>query len=239
MTIQPDDTYGDLLAAYALDAVDTDERRLVETRLAGNAALRRELTEYHELLAVLAEAVESSPSTPSPTVWDGIERSISGTRTAAEAPEFTSSREAKRRRFTIRALGLVAAGSLAAAALFGVQLATLDRPDLAAAAQELRVDPESSLLRLTASGGLAVEIVLGADGTGYVFTDDLPSIAADRTYQLWAINDNGVISAGIFDRNGVAAFHVDGPVAGLAITEEIAGGVVTSANDPVAVWLDA
>jgi anti-sigma-K factor RskA len=239
MTLQPHDSYEDLLAAYALDAVDDDERTLVDRRLAGDGAMRRELAGYHELLAVLAEAVESSPSTPSPSVWDGIERSISGTRSVPAAPEFTPSSEIKRRRFTMRFLGLVAAGSLVAATVFGVQLATLEEPGLAAAAEELRVDPTSSVLRLTASGGLAVEVVLGSDGTGYVFTDELPQITTDRTYQLWAINTNGVISAGIFDRNGVAAFHVDGPVAGLAITEEIAGGVVTSENDPVAVWLEA
>ena len=88
---------------------------------------------------------------------------------------------------------------------------------------------------------MVITIAFGSLGwvLGYVFTDTLPDLAADRSYQLWAINDNGVISAGIFGTGGVAPFVVDGDLAGLAITEEVSGGVVVSENDPVAVWLDA
>ena len=136
-------------------------------------------------------------------------------------------------------MGAVAATALVAAAFFGIQIADDGTATLAAAAEELRQQPGSEVVLLTDSGGLGVEVVLGADGVGYVYTDTLPILAADRAYQLWAINGNGVISAGIFGTDGVAPFVVDGDLAGLAITEEIAGGVVTSENDPVAVWLDA
>ena len=229
----------DLLAAYAVDAVDADERAIVDNLLTSDAEMRAELAEHHELLAILAQAVEVSPSTPSPAVWQGISARISGTAETQEAPEFTPVREAKRRRFTTRFLGIVAAGALAAAAVFGVQVANFDDGDLVAAADALRAESGTRVISLTDSGGLAVDIVLGADGVGYIYADSLPDLAADRTYQLWAINDNGVISAGIFGTDGVAPFHIDGEVAGLAITEEVAGGVVASANDPVAVWLDA
>jgi len=229
----------DLLASYALDAVDAHERITIEALLDADPGLRRELGAYHELMAVLADAVEIAPSTPSPAVWDGIRQSIAGDRAAHEQPVFTPVRLARRQRITTRLLGAVAATALAAAAFLAIQLASTEDAGIVAAANELRSDPTARVVALTASGGLSVDVVLGADGVGYVYTDRLPALDAGRTYQLWVINDNGVISAGIFGSDGVAPFHLDGAVAGLAITEEIAGGVVASENDPVAVWLDA
>lgn len=238
MTATQDD-YRELLAAYAMDAVDERERAAIRRALDTDPELRTELAGYHETLAVLATAVESAPSTPSLAVWNGIERSISGSRTASEAPTFTPVREVKRRRFTTRILGVVAASSLVAAAFFGVRLASLDEPDLLATANELQAQASTRTVTLTDSGGLAVELVLGTDGVGYVYADQLPELADGRSYQLWAISDNGVISAGIFGTAGIAPFHTDGPVTGFAITEEISGGVEASQNDPIAVWLDA
>ncbi len=66
----------------------------------------------------------------------------------------------------------------------------------------------------------------------------MPQLAEDRTYQLWAIVDDRVISAGVMGSDpGVSPFQVVGSLAGLALTEEIAGGVVTSQEQPVALWL--
>ncbi|MDJ0960781.1 MAG: anti-sigma factor [Acidimicrobiia bacterium] len=229
----------DLMAAYAMDAVDERERAALWNAIDQDAALRSELAAYHETLAVLAAAVEDAPSTPSPAVWNGIQQAIAGDEAAAEAPSFTPVREVKRRRFTTRILGAVAGTAMVAAAFFGIQLASVDAPDLASAATELAAQSSSRTVSLTDSGGLAVDVVLGADGVGYVYADQLPALNDGRTYQLWAINDNGVISAGIFGTDGIAPFHTDGAVTGFAITEEVAGGVEASQNDPVAVWLDA
>jgi len=237
MTYTKDD-YQDLLAAYALDAVDNHERDAIRRALESDRDMQAELMGYREALAVLATAVEVAPSTPSPAVWDGIQHQISGARTAAEAPTFTPAREFKRRRFTTRILGAVAATALVTATFFGIQLASVEAPDLVAAANELKTLDSTRTVALTNSGGLAVDVVLGSDGVGYIYADQLPEIADDRSYQLWAISDNGVISAGIFDSSGIAPFHTDGIVTGFAITEEIAGGVEASQNDPVAVWLE-
>ena len=238
MSVPPDET-NDLIGAYALDALGPDERTMVDNALAANPLLRSELASYHEVLAVLAQSVEMAPSTPSPGVWDGINCAIAGDRLNEETPEFTPARAVRRRRLTTRLLGVVAAGSLVVAAVLGIQLASVADPSLAAAADQLRSDPTATLVTLTDATGLSVDVVLGPDGVGYVYTDALPEIADGRTYQLWAINDTGVISAGIFRKDGIAPFHVDGAIAGLAITEEIAGGVVASENDPVALWLGA
>ena len=67
----------------------------------------------------------------------------------------------------------------------------------------------------------------------------LPTLPENRTYQLWAIVGERVISVGVMgNRPEITAFRVEGQLAGLAISEEILGGVVVSEQDPVGVWLD-
>ncbi len=94
--------------------------------------------------------------------------------------------------------------------------------------------------------GAAVEarVVIGADGIGYIYADTLPALGDDRTYQLWAIVDGEagqqVISAGIMGSDPeISPFQVTGDLVGLAITNEVAGGVVTSAEDPTTLWISS
>jgi hypothetical protein len=68
-----------------------------------------------------------------------------------------------------------------------------------------------------------------------VVEDNLGSLPAGRTYQLWALGGAEPISAGVLGPDPqIVAFNVDPGATGLAITEEVAGGVVASENDPVA-----
>ena len=77
--------------------------------------------------------------------------------------------------------------------------------------------------------------MLAPDGTGYLSSRRLPTIGSDRTYQLWAIIGTERISAGVLGASPkLAPFRVAGAVVALAITEEDAGGVVASKNQPVA-----
>ncbi len=87
-------------------------------------------------------------------------------------------------------------------------------------------------------GATAVDAILLPDGTGYLVHDNLAPLPSDRTYQLWAVVGDKVISAGILGNDpGVVAFHVDGDVGGLVVTEEDAGGVVSSENPALAAWV--
>ena len=65
--------------------------------------------------------------------------------------------------------------------------------------------------------------------------DDLPALAADRTYQLWALADGQKISAGVLGaRPQVVAFrYAPSGLSGFAVTDEHAGGVVSTQNAPV------
>ncbi len=84
-----------------------------------------------------------------------------------------------------------------------------------------------------------VTIVLSADGTGYVADHNLPRPPEGRTYQLWAVVGDQVISVGVLGEDpGVIPFRVDPhDLAGFAVTEEVVGGVVSSENPAVVAWL--
>jgi len=223
----------ELLGAYALDAVTDIERRQVERALDLDPRLRAEADELVAVSLVLAG--DLAPDEPAPDhLWATIEAEISP---PAVGP--IHRRRPIRRR-------LAAAAGAAAVAIVAVLAVTvfLQRTEIS----DLREDPLASAVEETAdragaitmtlSGDTTVDVVLGPDGVGYVLGDELPALDADSTYQLWAIVDDRVISAGVLGAEpAVSPFRVDGPVAGFALTVEQAGGVVSSEQDPIAVGL--
>ena len=104
-------------------------------------------------------------------------------------------------------------------------------------AQEALADPSSELVDLAGSDlGVNVRAAVTADGTGYLFAEDLPELPKNQTYQLWAARDDNVVSVGVLGhRPKVSAFQTATDAKALAISVETAGGVVTSDHDPVAV----
>jgi anti-sigma-K factor RskA len=80
------------------------------------------------------------------------------------------------------------------------------------------------------------DAVVLPDGSAYLVVHQLPSLAADQTYQLWAIVGDRKVSVGVLGREpSVAAFHVDANPALLAVTAEQAGGVTSTDKTPVIV----
>lgn len=238
----------ELAGAYALDAVDDIERRRVERAAESDPELARELADHMAVAAILAEAIEVAPSTPSPTVWDNISAAIEG----EEAPDvqFVSM---ERRTWTTRLVGAVSIAAVLLAAVLAFRVVDQDRrlqdlttamqsDPISQAAQTAITSPGAQVVTLTDPAGSSsqVQLVLTEEGVGYVLSDVLPSLPADRTYQLWAIVGDTVVSAGVMGSDpGISPFQVNGDVVGFAITEEVAGGVVSSENDPLWVWLDA
>ena len=151
--------------------------------------------------------------------------------------------------------GLVAAAAAVVALVLGVQVHHLQQPgdalqaspQLSAAeraALAVAVDQEDPAGRHPATGPAATPatIVLTAAGTGFVDRrhgrGGLARCLSDRTYQLWGVVGSRTISLGLLGPHpGIVPFSVAGtaPVTAFAITDEVAGGVVTSAHQPVAV----
>jgi len=94
--------------------------------------------------------------------------------------------------------------------------------------------PGAHSARLTAdSGTTAGRVVMLPDGSGWFLHSDLAALPAGRTYQLWAVVDDGAggtryVSVGVLGREPDAtAFRVSAPVTGFVVSEEPVGGATS------------
>lgn len=228
----------ELLGAYALDAVAPEERALIDRHLASCPACQTEVSAHQRVIASLAPA-----ATAPPELWDGITSKLEEAPPLELAPVIAL---ANRRSRSVRLLAAVTAVAAAAVVVLGVRLVDqgrrLDRMQTAMADVDLQqvaraaiADPAATKVNLRSPNSpAAAQVAVFPDGRGYLLADDLPPLAPGRTYQLWALVDGEPISAGTLGtKPETAAFHLSGPVAGFAVTEEKAPGVVASKNAPI------
>jgi hypothetical protein len=241
----------ELLGAFALDAVDGDEREQVEEYLRRSPRARAVVAEYRETAALLAHTGTEAP----PDLWERIEGSVAE---ETPPPDTTATTPAAvvplgpRRAARLRT---VAAGVAAAAAVLvvGALLVKVveqddriddlarqaDRGGLLAAADAASRDPNAAEVRLASTDGSVVaRVVYLPDGNGFVTDSNLRRLPPEFTYQLWARvgppQTAGVVSAGVLGPDpGVSAFRVRGPVQEFLITEEQAPGVAETVNPAV------
>lgn len=240
----------ELLGAFALDAVDDDERDVIEAHLAGCPRCRAEVEGYRETAALLAaHSGERAPE----GVWDRIAEALD-----EAPPALDLARIAPRaaRRSVPRSIPLrVAAATMAIAAavtlFLGVAIGrndngNLDRLEQLARDMEKGVvnnaafaalsNPQAEQVQLASADGKPMaKVVRLPDGTGYLVPTNLGRPASGRVYQLWAVRSDAKISLGVLDTADVAAFRMTGPVVAFAVTEEKAGGVGASENQPLMV----
>lgn len=232
----------ELLGAYALDAVEPDERALVEEHLTDCAKCRAEVADHREVASMLAHGGSDAPD----GLWDRIAGTLDATPPALDLSRVTSlddARQTRRRRIIGFGPALVAAAAVLVAFL-GVQVRAQDhrindlhaalRQPLAPAFDVALDDPGSKVFELASTdGGLALRGAITKDGVGYLRAVSLPKLADDRTYQLWGLNGAELVSLGVLgDRPTVVQFQA-ARFTGFAITEEKAPGVVRSSNPPV------
>jgi anti-sigma factor RsiW len=242
----------ELLGAYALDAVDDAERHAVEDHLDMCRQCRAEVSEHREVAAHLGAGWMPAPE----GVWDRIAGALEETPPAMRpVVSMDEARERRRRRSLTGPMRAVAAlGAAAAVAMVAVlgytivdtkervgDVAQSLEGNVARTAEAAARRPDARTVELkSTSGALTAEAVLLGDGTGYLVDANLPQLPPDRTYQLWAVVGQNKISVGVLGpRAGPVAFHTSGDVGALAITEEVAGGVVVSQATPTVVGVIA
>jgi anti-sigma-K factor RskA len=219
-----------LLGAYALDALDDEERAQVEAYLEANPAARDEVDEMRESAASLALAPVDDATAP-PELWDRIATTI------ADEPRNVVPLRAERRSRSAVWLGAIAAALIAVIAIAGVAVASnksSNTGNLAAAFDKARGEAGAREVALTGENGATLaHAVLLPDGRGYLQNDGMRPLPTDKTYQLWAVTDSTpkpiVISAGALGSDPhTIAFHTAGPVNTLGVTVEQAPGVAAS-----------
>jgi anti-sigma-K factor RskA len=202
----------ELSAAYALDALDGDERREFEEHLTHCAECRQDVASFQEAASALAYQVEVAP--PPPALKDRI---------LEQARRERSNVVPLRRRLALPAAATVAAVAACAAIGLGIWAATLHN--------ELGTRPEA--VPLTGASG-SVIVTPGNEAT--LVVEDLALAPAGKTYEAWVIQDDKPVRAGTFGGGGQVAFRLTRKVpegAIVAVTLEQAGGVDRPTTDPV------
>ena len=240
-----------LLGVYALDAIDDpDELRSVELHLTECAECRAEVDSHRLVTSAMAEAELEAPA----GLWSRIEEELD-----------VESSQPGRRWFHLNNLTSIAAvvavaASIGMAALWSSangdvidlreRVSELEAAVVQAEAAMDQTDPPALAVERARAAGTALEVTVGGDigsSTAVVMPDGqawltdvtYEPLASSETYQLWAIQDGVVISAGVLGSDPrTVSFHVDATrLDGLVITIEDAGGVVSSANPAAAAWL--
>lgn len=243
MTDTPHSEIEDLLAAYALDAVDSEERALVDAHLDECARCRAEVAEHRDTAALLAYSGADAPA----GLWDGISSKLERPDApviALRPPGVSADRGQPRWLVAVAAAVAIVLGAVGA---LGWKVVDQDREldrlasgvaqaDLAALATSVLADPRTRQIELKGADGRRMALVaLTPDGDGYVLPSGMQTLELGRAYQLWALAGDTPVSAGLLGRSpDVSAFHVEGPVEGFAISVEDADGAPAPTSAPVA-----
>jgi anti-sigma-K factor RskA len=221
-----DDHPLDELAVYALDALDDDERQMVEAHLARCPACTTIVEEHRSTLAALTDdeppppavwqriaaqtgaadvptplAVRpSAPAAPPPPVPPGTRRDTGPAVGAPAPPTHLRPRRADPSRRWVAISGIAAAVALVVGGVVGAAIAGRDEEtaNLAELAAAAMEQPGASVATLAATddGRDAARVV--TDGsTGYIVLDDLPTLPAGQAYQLWTLDGTDPVSLGV------------------------------------------
>ena len=241
----------ELLGAYALDAVDEEERALVEAHLVGCPRCRNEVETHRETIVLLANTGADAPEGVWTRISEQLDEAPPELDLARILPFDPATREDRdrrqgisRRSVSVRAAAAMVAVAAGFFAFLGVRVGeqdkkietAIDRYDLSRAFAEAASDPHAEKVALeTVDGGQGAQVVRLPDGTGFIAAHTLQPLAPDRTYQLWALRGDQAISLAVLGNDpGAASFTLVGPLDGFAITDEVAPGVDASVNKPVA-----
>ena len=221
-----------LLGAYALDAVDDEERREIEAHLAVDPRARAEVEMHREVATLMAFSGAAAPD----GLWDRIAGALDE-RAPEPGPELARVLPVPRRRRWSMVM-LAAAGAAVATVTAAITVAVVHEPGLAPVASDgmahvfdrAMADPDATRIVLRSDDDAPRAVaVLEPDGLGLISLHELPDLGPERTYQLWGVIDDEVISLGVLGpRPGVEPFTVSGDLSALVITDEVAGGVESS-----------
>jgi hypothetical protein len=202
-----------LSGAYAIDALESDERELFRQHLAQCPDCQAEVDSLREAAALLPETTSTPPP---PALRDRVLAEIATVRPLPpevgkdEAIPFHERVEptaaviplARRRRFR---LALVAAAAVAALIGGGVVASQPWQDDtseqqLSLADQVLR-DPRATHVRLDFDGGATATVTRSEKhGRAVIVTSKMPAAPEGKVYELWLQVDGDMVPAGVMPR---------------------------------------
>ncbi|MDQ6798990.1 MAG: anti-sigma factor [Actinomycetota bacterium] len=246
---------GELLGVYALDALDPDERDAVDAHAAECGACQAEITRHREVAAFLAPVWTPAPEGLWNRIVEGLEETpppldmpLAPAPVAPVAPVVPIDRRSRRSRPMAAVAAMVAVAAVAVVGVLGFKVIDdgrrIDNMNQQALGTEFDrtvnaalADPSGRHVNLqNADGAVRAQAVMLPDGAGFITNKSLAELPSNRTYQLWALVGTSRISVGVLGpKVASAGFRAPTSATGFALTEENAGGVVASANNPVVV----
>jgi anti-sigma-K factor RskA len=189
----PETDLHELVAAYALDALDGDERREFEQHLGMCERCAGELAALRETAASLAYATPSAA--PPPALRERILDSA-----RAERPNVVP---LVRRRWLVPALGTAAAVAAVVALGLGIWSISLSRSlddktsALEATEQALKIVGDANAARQSLTGADG-SLVVARTGGGALVLCGLKPAPKGKTYEAWVIAGKTAARAGVF-----------------------------------------
>jgi hypothetical protein len=232
-----------LSGAYAVDALDDQERELFEEHLADCSACRAEIASLREAASLLPE---TSYAAPPPALRNKVLADIGKVRPLpplpAQEPAVRDIRSARRRRFPV---GLAAAAAVLAVIGVGVAVTqpwengTTQRTPTAAELVMQAADAE----RLTLAVGDAEATIVRSVSLGQavIVTHDMPPPPDGKLYELWLQAPTGEMApAGLMPEGSDNTFLLEGDASdaiGAGITVEPApDGSKVPTTEPIALF---
>lgn len=230
-----------LSGAYAVDALDEQERTEFEQHLAACAECRAEVASLRETAALLAEAeAETPPASLRAGVLSGISQIRPLPPEAPSQPEhiLSSRSTGVRRRGFPQLLVAAAAVVLLAVGAFAWHPWQQDNPNLA---DQILHAPDAMQVKEDLPNGQGqITLVRSASlKRAVMFGDHVPAAGAGKTYQMWLQQPGlGMVSAGLMpDADHPTVLTGDAATAtAAAVSVEPAGGSDQPTTDPVALF---
>lgn len=219
-----------LAAAYALDALDADERRQFEAHYPTCPSCADELAGFRETAALL-----TVPSLVAPPA-DLKARVLADIARTPQLPPLVTSLEQRRRPPVVTTI-LAAAVALLLVGLAAVLLTGDGATDAQQQLASLLAAPDAVTVNLAGEGDGTLRVVYSADRDEAILVGSgLTAAGSDQTYQLWTIAGETPASAGVFDPDDDGALDhiVDAPGSSpdaWAVTMEPKGGSPAPTGD--------
>lgn len=225
----------DLLPAFALGSLDTDEAGRVEQHLLSCLICRRESDSFEAVTAQLAWT--APPADPSPDLKERLMQRVQGTRSQPRSSTPIPSRPRLERLLPVWGF----ASLLLIIALGGLNLflwQRLSEQTAFTAPGGMRAVPLSPPDAASKATGF---VLVSADGdSGALVVDGLPPLDESRQYQLWLIRNGERTSGAVFstDEHSYGGTRIRAPgslleYAAVGITIEPAGGSLQPTGERV------
>ena len=223
-----------LIAPYALDALEADDRSRFEAHLALCEQCRVELVGFMSTAARLGEA---EAVTPPPALRERLVSMASST--SQEHPVVTALSQRSRVRRVAPRIALAAAVAAAVLGIGGFVAEKQRADDLSADRSHITAvmsAEDAATTKADVVGGGEVRVVASSEHDAAVIVgSSLSRLDNDKTYQVWHMEDGKPRSVGLLG-NGPGLLYVEGVNAAdaYAITVEPEGGSTKPTGDPIA-----